>query len=124
MDIPAMRVSLSDGSYIDRSTAAPLYLKLYGNLYKSPSGVSKPIHIGCHVLYHVLPPLTSDIVLSTDWLHAIKPWIDWNAYSLSLDYIGETVHTLGIKSNCFPANVDVCTLKLVLKKMFCDKVMA
>ena len=32
VDIPAMRISLADGSYIDCSTAITLYLKLYGNL--------------------------------------------------------------------------------------------
>ena len=30
--VPAMKVTLADGPYIDCSTAIPLYLKLYGNL--------------------------------------------------------------------------------------------
>ena len=47
------------------------------------------------VLYHVLPNLTSDVVLGVDWLHAINPWIDWNTYLLSLDYEGHIVRILG-----------------------------
>ena len=92
-----MRVTLADGSFIDCSTAVPLYLKLYGNLQLCSSGVSKMVHVGCHVLCHVLPNLTSDVVLGMDWLHAINPWIDWNAYSLSLDCRGHTVCILGTK---------------------------
>ena len=53
------------------------------------------VHEGCHVLCHVLPNLTSDMVLGMDWLHDINPWIDWNAYSQSLDYGGHTVRILG-----------------------------
>ena len=30
-----------------------------------------------------------------DWLHDINPWIDWNAYSLSMDYVGHNVRILG-----------------------------
>ena len=52
-----------------------LYLKLYGNLQLSPSGVSNTVHVGCSVLYHVLPNLTSDMAVSMDWLHAINPLI-------------------------------------------------
>ena len=49
----------------------------------------KLVHVGCHVLCHVLPNLTSDVVLGMDWLHVINPRIDWNAYSLSLDCRGQ-----------------------------------
>ena len=61
------------------------------------SEVSEMVHIGCHVLFCVLPNLTSDVVLGIDWLHAINPWIDWHAYSLFLDCGGHTVHILGTK---------------------------
>ena len=74
-----MRVTLADSSYVDYSTAVPLYLKLCGNLQSYSSGVSKMVHVGCCVLCHVLPNLTSDVVLGMDWLHAINPRIDWNA---------------------------------------------
>ena len=47
--------------------------------------MSKTIHVGWHVLYHFLPDQTSDMVLGMDWLYTINLWIDWNAYSLSLD---------------------------------------
>ena len=90
-----MRVTLADGSFINYSTVVPLYLKLCGNLQSCSSGVSKMVHVGCHVFCHVLPNMTSDVVLSMDWLHTINSKINWNSYSLSLDYIGHTVHILG-----------------------------
>ena len=31
------------------------------------------VHVGCHVLYHVLPTLSSDVVIGMDWLHASSP---------------------------------------------------
>ena len=80
MGIPAMSVILADGLFIDCSIAVSLYLKLYGDLHSCSSGVSKTIHVGCHVLCCVLPNLTSGVVLGMDWLHAINPWIDWHAY--------------------------------------------
>ena len=86
-----MSVTLADASQIDCSTAVPLYLKLCGNLQLWPSEVSEMVNVGCCVLCNVLPNLTSDVVLGMDWLHAINPWIYWNAYSISVDYIGHTV---------------------------------
>ena len=74
-----MRVTLADGLFIDCSTTIPLYLKLLGNLQLCSSGVSKMVHVGCHVLCYVLLNLTSDMVLGMDWLHAINPRIDWHA---------------------------------------------
>ena len=50
VDNPVMRITLADGSYIDCSTFVPLYLKLCGDLYKSPPGVSKTLHVGYCVL--------------------------------------------------------------------------
>ena len=79
LDIPAMRVNLADGSFVDYSTAIPLNLKLCGNSQLCSSRVSEMVHVGCHVQYHVLPNLTSDVVLGMDWLYAINPQIDWNA---------------------------------------------
>ena len=76
MDIPAIKVTLADGSVVDCSTAVPLYLKLCGNLQSCSSGVSKMVHVGCLVLYHILPNLTSDMILGMDWLHDINPWTD------------------------------------------------
>ena len=96
MHIPAIRVTLADGSYVDCSTADPYYLKLYGSLQSFSSGVPKMIYVGC-VLCHVLPNVTSDVVLAMDWLHAISPWTDKSAYSLSLDCRGHSVHILGTK---------------------------
>ena len=85
---------MADGSFIDFSTAIFVYLKLCGDLQLCFSGVSKMVHIGCHVLYQVLLNLTSDVVLGMDWLHDINLWIDKNAYSLSLDCRGYTVYVL------------------------------
>ena len=62
------------------------------------------------------------MVFGMDWLNAINPLIDWNAYSLSLDYVGKTVYILGTKSECSHTSVKVCILKLVLKMMHSDKV--
>ena len=53
------------------------------------------VYIGGYVLYHVLPNLTSDVVLGMDWLYDINPQIDKNTYSLSLDCEGHTVCILG-----------------------------
>ena len=92
-----MRVTLADGSYIDCSIAGPLFVKLCGILQKSSSGVSDTVHVGCSVLYHALPDLTSDMVLCMDWLHTINPLINWNNYSLFLKYRGEPVRILGTK---------------------------
>ena len=61
-----MRVTLSDGLFVDCSTAVTLYLKLCGNLQLCTYGVSKIVHIGCHVLRCVLQNLTSDVVLVLD----------------------------------------------------------
>ena len=66
MNIPAMRVTLADGSYIDCFTAVPLYLKLCINLHNSPSAMLESVHIGCNILCHVLPNLTSNVVLGMD----------------------------------------------------------
>ena len=73
VDVPAMRVTLTDGSYINCSTASPLYLKPCGNMKLCSSGVFQTVHVGCHVLYHVLLNLTSNVVLGMDWLYAINP---------------------------------------------------
>ena len=73
VDIRAMRVTLTDGSFVDCSTAIPLYLKLCGNLQSCSSGVSEMVHVGCGVLCHVLPNLTSNVVSGMDWLHTINP---------------------------------------------------
>ena len=76
MDIPAMRVTLADGSYINYSNASPIYLKICGNLQSYSSGVSKTIHVGCCILCHVLPNSTSNMVLGIDWLYSSNPRID------------------------------------------------
>ena len=55
MDILAMRVTVADGPYVDCSTYISIYLKLFGNLQQSPSGVSETVHVGCSVLYCILP---------------------------------------------------------------------
>ena len=89
MDIPAITVSLADASYIYYSTDIPFNLKLCGNLQYSPSIVSKTVHVVCSVLCHVLPNVTSDMVLGIYWLYAINPLIDWNNYSLSMVCEGE-----------------------------------
>ena len=78
------------------------------------------MHIGCHFL----PNLTSDAILSIYYLHSIKHLIDWKAYSLSMNCIGETVCILGTKSSCPSVSVEVCGLKLVLKMTCSDKVSA
>ena len=59
--------------------------------------MSKTVYVVCRVLYRILPNLASDVVLSMDWLYAINPQIDLNAYSLSLDCECETVRILGTK---------------------------
>ena len=92
-----MSVTQADGSYIDSFTAVPLYLSLCRNLQSYSSGVSETVHVGCCVLCHVLPHLTSDVVLSMDWLHAINPWINWKAYLLSLDCKDKILYILGTK---------------------------
>ena len=66
MGVPTIRVTLSDGSFVDWSTAVSLYFKLYGNLQSCSSGVSKMVYVGCRVLCHVLPNLTSDVNLEMD----------------------------------------------------------
>ena len=58
------------------------------------------VHVGCCVLYHLLPNLISDVVLGMDLLHNINPWIDWSAYLLSLDCEGHTVR-IGISPGCY-----------------------
>ena len=80
-----MRITLADGSFVDCSTAIPLYINLYGYLQSCSSGVPETLYVVCYVLYYILPHLTSDVVLSMDWLHTINPWIDYNDYSLSID---------------------------------------
>ena len=91
-----MKVTLAYSSFIDCSTAVPLYLKLYGYLQLCSSGVSKMVHIGCRVLCHILPNLTIYVGLGMDWLHTIKPHIDRYAYSLSVDCESHTLSILGI----------------------------
>ena len=61
-----MRVTLVDSSFIDCSTAIPLYLKLCRNLQLYSYGVSEMVHIDCHFLCHILPNLISDMVLGMD----------------------------------------------------------
>ena len=56
-----------------------------------------------------------------NWLYAINPQIDWNAYLLSLDCSSYTVCILGTEKICSSANIEVCALKLVLKMMHFDK---
>ena len=92
-----MRDTLADGSYIDFSTAVPLYFKLCGRFQLYSSGVSKMAHVGCCVLFCVLPNLTSDVVLGMDQLNAINPQINWSAYSLSMDRVSHTIRILGTK---------------------------
>ena len=86
--------------------------------------MSEPVHVGCSVLCYVLPNLSSDVVLGTVWLHTINPLIDCNAYSLSIDCRSETVCVLGTKYGCSCAYVMVCTLKLVLKMMHSEEILA
>ena len=95
VDILAMRVTLADGLFVDCSTAVPLYLKLCGNLQSYSSGVFEMVFTGCHILCHILPNLTSHVVLGMDWLHTIRHQIDWHAYSLSLDCKVHIVYILG-----------------------------
>ena len=78
VDILTIRVTLANGSYIDYSTAFPLYIKLSRNLQLNSSRESKTVHVGCYVMCCALPNLTSDVVLHMDWLHAINPQIDWS----------------------------------------------
>ena len=75
-----MRVSLADSSFVDYSTNVPLYPNLCVDLQFCSSRLSKMVYVGC-VLCHVLPNLTSDVVLGMGWLHAINPWIDGNYLS-------------------------------------------
>ena len=82
------------------------------------------VHVGCYNLCCVLLNLTSDVVPCMDWLHAINPRIDWNAYSLSLDCGYETVYILGTKQGFSHTNVNLCALKLLLKVMHSDKISA
>ena len=95
MDAPALRVTLADGSFFYCSIAVSLYLKPYGNLQSCSSRIPEMVHVSCHVLYYVLPNLTSDVVLGMDWPHAINPWIDWNPYSLSMYCLNHIVLILG-----------------------------
>ena len=78
-----MRVTLADGLYTNCSTTITLYLKLYGHLQLSLSGMSELVHIGYSVLCCFLPNLASDMVLGMDWLDAINPLIDCNIHSQS-----------------------------------------
>ena len=55
------------------------------------------VYAGCPVLCHVLPNLTSDVVLGMDWIHAINPQIDWKVNSLSLDCESHTLCIFGTK---------------------------
>ena len=68
-----MRVTLADGSFVDCFTAIPLYLKPSVNPQSRSFGVSEMVHVGCSVLYRVLPNLTSNVILGMDWLHRINP---------------------------------------------------
>ena len=79
------------------------------------------VHVGCYVLCRVLPNLTTNMVLGMDWLHTINRRTNWYAYSLSLDCGGHTVHILGTKYSCSCANIEVCSLKSMLKLMHYDK---
>ena len=124
VDVLAIRVTLADDSYVDCSTSIPFYLKLSGNLQKSPFGLSETVNVACSALYCVLLNLTSDVVLGMNWLHTINHMINWNNYSLSLVYEGGNLSILGTKSGCFLANFEVYTLKLVLKTMCSNKVLA
>ena len=90
-----MRVTLVDGLFFDYSTAIPLYLKLYRDLPLCSSRVFVTVYVSCCVLCHILPNLTIDVILGMDWLCDINPQIDWNAYSLYLDYGGHIVRILG-----------------------------
>ena len=119
-----MRATLADNSIVNYSTAIPLYWKLCRILQQSPSIVSEIVHIGCSILYCILPNLTSDVVLGMDWLHAINPLVDWNNLSLYLDCVGETAYILGTKYGFYHAYVQVCALKLVFKMIFSEKVSA
>ena len=67
-----MRVTLADGSFVDCSTAVPLYLKLCGNIQSHSFRVSETVNVGCHVLCCMLLNLTSDMVLGLDWLYTIN----------------------------------------------------
>ena len=82
------------------------------------------VHVGCHVLCCVLLSLTRDMVLGMDWLYAIDHWINWNAYSLSLDCRGHTTRIMGTEYGCCFAHIELCALKLVLKTMHCDEISA
>ena len=84
--------------------------------------MSKTVYVGCCVLCHVLPNLTSYVVLNMDWLHTINPLLECNTYSLSLEFVDEIVYILGTKCSFCHAFVKVCTLKSVLKTMCGDKV--
>ena len=112
VDIPAIRATLADSSFIDYSTAVPLYLKLCGNLQLCSSRVSKMVQIGCHVLCSVFPNLTSDVVLGMDQLYVINPWIDWHAYSLFIDCRDQIVRILGTEQSCFRGNIEVFALSV------------
>ena len=77
--------------------------------------MSESKHVGYSVLCCILPILTSDMVLGMDWLHAINPLIDWNNYSLSVEYGGETIRILGTKYSFFHASIKDCVLKSVVR---------
>ena len=53
------------------------------------------VHVSYHILFCVLPNLTSDVFSGMDWLYDIIPWNDWNTYLLSLDCGSHIVYILG-----------------------------
>ena len=69
--------------------------------------MSKTVHVGYHVLCHILLNSTSDVVLGMDWLNAINPLINLHDLLLSLVCRGEIVRIFGTKYDCFYASFEV-----------------
>ena len=59
-----------------------------------------------------------------DWFHTINPVINWKNYLISLECRGEIVRILGTKYGYSHAYVEVCALRLVLKMMQSEKILA
>ena len=59
----------------------------------------------------MLPNLNHDVVLGVDWLAATNPTIDWQAFTVALDFVGSVARAVlfGLP-NAAVARVELCSL--------------
>ena len=74
-----MLVTLADGSNVEASKTCVVPL-----VFCSDSGHALSYTVKCHVLSH----LNHNVVLGHDWLHHVNPAINWQACTVSMEYLG------------------------------------